>query len=178
MTGRHLFLVGYRGSGKSSVGRILAERMNRPFVDTDHWVELHSQRSIKELFEKEGEEAFRDWESLAIGSVCVPGSVSSIISLGGGAILRPGNRAMLKQHGQTVWLTAPATTLASRISRDEANRIRRPSLTGLGELDEVEKVLALREPLYREAADWTLNTEALELDEIADQIARWASLHP
>jgi shikimate kinase len=152
--------------------------MGRPFVDTDHWVELHSQRSIRELFEKEGEEAFRDWESRAIDSVCMPDTVPSIVSLGGGAILRPGNRAMLKQHGQTVWLTARATTLASRISRDEINRVRRPSLTGLGELAEVEKVLALREPLYREAADWTLNTEALKIDEIADQIAQWVSTHP
>ncbi len=85
---RHLFLVGYRGSGKTSVGRSLALRWNYPLIDSDAWIEREAGKSIREIFLDETESGFRDRESKALSSICAS-ELSTVISLGGGAVLRP-----------------------------------------------------------------------------------------
>ena len=171
MARNHLYLVGYRGSGKTTVGRFLAEELMLPFVDTDQAVENQSGRAIPELFTSLGEKGFRDLETFAIRSVSVQSP--SVISLGGGAILRPENREILKATGFTVWLQASAEQLAARLSEDEAQGKRRPSLTSLGTLGEIATVLKQREPLYRELSDLILQSATSSPIELAKQIAVW-----
>jgi shikimate kinase len=171
MASSHLFLIGYRGSGKSSVGRALSTVMDRPFVDTDASVEDRVGKSIAEIFLHDGETVFRDLESEAIASLKV--KLPSVVSLGGGAILRPANRQRLRELGRSVWLRASATCLADRIAADEARGNRRPSLTGVGVVEEIEHVLAEREPLYRDTCDWELETSGRDPTELARTIADW-----
>ncbi len=95
----HLYLIGYRGSGKSSVGREVASRMNREVVDSDDWLEKHAQLTIREIFDRFGEPHFRQLESDAIKEISMRAS-PVVVSLGGGAVLREANRLMLKRQ---VW---------------------------------------------------------------------------
>jgi shikimate kinase len=167
----HIFLIGYRGSGKTSVGKCLADRLRRPFVDTDLWIELHSQRSIPELFESDGEEAFRNWETTAIEQL--PEYPPMVVSLGGGSILRAENRELLRQNGTIIWLRAAPRVLAERIAVDASRGLLRPSLTGDDPIIEIEQVLASREPLYRSSCDWELETADRTPSELALAIADW-----
>jgi shikimate kinase len=164
----NLFLIGYRGTGKSTVGRRVAEQLGHPFFDTDVEIERRGGRSIAEIFADEGEGPFRALEAqvldqLSRGSNCV-------LALGGGAVLRPGNRAKLKARGRTAWLVARPETLWQRMLDDQASGQRRPNLTATGGLAEVVEVLARRLPVYRECADWVVDTEGRTPDDVAGQI--------
>lgn len=174
MARNHLYLIGYRGSGKTTVGRCAADKLKLPFVDTDELVEERSGQPIPELFATLGENSFRDLETSAIRSASI--REPSVISLGGGAILRSENRELLKTTGFTVWLQASAEQLAARLSEDEAQGKRRPSLTSLGTLGEIATVLKQREPLYRESSDLVLQTATSSPTELASQIAAWFQL--
>ncbi len=169
---RHIYLIGYRGCGKSSVGRKLAELLGTTSVDTDDIVEQMAGKTIREVFENDGEEAFRDMETKAIEFVS--GSPErQIISLGGGAILREENRRLIKQ-GLVVWLQASAETLAVRITRDKTSGGRRPQLTAESSmLAEVKTVLAKRYPLYAECAQLQIDTEERSTYRVARQIQHW-----
>lgn len=176
MPSSHLFLIGYRGCGKSTVGALLARRLGRPFLDTDAWIETHAGRKIAEIFAQDGEEAFRDLETQAIEQI--PDSPPLVVSLGGGAVLREGNRELLRRRGQCVWLNAQPADLAIRIRGDAARGAHRPSLTGRDPAEEIEQVLAQREPMYREASDLRVETGGRTPDELAQAIADWyASRH-
>ena len=164
---RLIFLIGYRGSGKTSVARILAERLGWDWLDADSVLETRHGRSIREIFATEGEEGFRDKEAALLGEFCR--SNRHVIATGGGVVLRPANRDKLKT-GFVVWLTADAATLWQRISRDAGTAERRPNLT-VGGLAEVEQLLREREPLYRECADLIVDTTGRTLEEIADKIS-------
>ncbi len=164
----NLFLIGYRGTGKSTVGRLVAERLGHSFHDTDVEIERRAGRSIAEIFAGEGEAAFRSLEAAVVdelsrGSQCV-------LALGGGAVMRPGNRAKLKARGRTVWLAAWPETLWQRMREDRATAERRPNLTAVGGLAEVIEVLARRLPVYRECADWVVDTEGRTPADVAVQI--------
>lgn len=164
----NLFLIGYRGTGKSTVGRRVAERLRETFYDTDAEIERRAGRSIAEIFAAEGETAFRALEAAMVDELSC-GS-RSVLALGGGVVLRPGNRAKLKNRGRTVWLVARPETLWQRILADEASGHHRPNLTASGGLNEVLEVLSRRLPVYRECADWVVDTEGRTVDEIAGQI--------
>lgn len=171
MPERHLLLIGYRGSGKTTIGRALATLLNRDLVDTDAWIVNYAQRSIPQIFEEDGEEAFRELESLAIEQL--PNSPPLVVSLGGGAVLRPENRERLKSLGWVVWLRAEPGILAERIARDETLGIRRPSLTGKNSITEIQQVLTAREPIYRALCDWELETAGRAASVLARDIAEW-----
>jgi shikimate kinase len=173
---QHLFLVGYRGSGKSSVGRILAEQLKLSLIDSDEQIERESGKPIREIFLEVGEEGFRDLESWAIEKIG-DYEFSTVVSLGGGAVLRPENRAVLHRTGRSVWLQASPEQLAARIAADQSTGDRRPALTSLAALDEIIKLLAMREPLYREVAEHVVSTDDRSPFEIADEIADWYRSH-
>src|ERR1700712_5221978 len=101
----NIVLIGYRGSGKSSIGRFLAERTCREFIDTDHVIVQQAGCTIREIFEREGETGFRSRESAAIQQACSRENI--VIAAGGGAILRPENVAALRTNGRILWLKAP-----------------------------------------------------------------------
>ena len=163
-------LIGYRGSGKSSVAGLLAEAIHRPWVDTDHLVEETTGRSIRQIFEDDGEDEFRRLEQVALAQAIQRGSI--VIAAGGGAILRDANRQAMKDAGPVVWLQASAKILADRIGQDDSTRQRRPSLTGQSVLDEVASVLAERLPLYAEAATVTIGTDGLRPEQVVEEIRK------
>ncbi|HEX4142144.1 MAG TPA: shikimate kinase [Pirellulales bacterium] len=164
----NLFLIGYRGTGKSTVGRRVAEQLGRPFFDSDVEIEHRQGRSIAEIFAGEGELRFRELEAAVLDELS-RGS-GSVLALGGGIVMRPGNRAKLKTRGRTAWLVARPATLWQRIVDDQATGHRRPNLTAAGGLAEVVEVLARRLPVYRECADWVVDTEGKTADDVAGEI--------
>lgn len=161
----NIVLIGYRGTGKSSVGKILAERLSRRLISTDAEVVRRAGLPIPEIVRQSGWERFRDLES----DVCrdLAGQDGLIIDTGGGAILRPQNVAALKTNGTLFWLTAEVATIAARIGGDS----QRPSLTGTKSfVEEIEDVLRERKPTYEAAADHVVGTDGRSLTDIADAI--------
>jgi shikimate kinase len=147
----HLYLTGYRGSGKTSVGKWLEGKLLRPVVDLDDRIEQAAGMSIREIFEREGEAGFRDRESAAL--LVVSQEEPSIVSLGGGAILREENRRIIASSGFCIWLKVDVDTVLSRLAQDTSTVERRPSLTTLPAREEVLTVLAAREPTYASVAN-------------------------
>src|SRR5215218_9277728 len=134
-----LVLVGPRGSGKSSAGRLLAESLGWRFVDAHEELQRRAGRTVREVFAAEGEAGFREREAALLAELCA--LEQAVIATGGGAVLRADNRARLREAGPVVWLTADVDTLWSRIDADAASAETRPALLGGGR-EEVERVVA------------------------------------
>jgi shikimate kinase len=166
----NLTLIGYRGTGKTTVARLLAARLGWQWFDADVELERQAGKTIKQIFAEGGEAAFRDWEERIVAELTAQSNV--VIALGGGAILRPQNRAAIKAGGKTAWLTAQASTLLARIEADATTAERRPNLTAAGGLAEIEQLLAAREPLYRDCADCIVATDGRSPESIAEEIVR------
>ncbi len=163
-----VILIGYRGTGKSTVGRLVASRLGWDFADADECLESAAGRSIAEVFAGEGEAGFREREAVILAQLCRRDRL--VIATGGGAVLRSANRALLRSAGFVAWLTASPETLWDRLRGDPASGRRRPNLTPAGGLDEVRTLLAARTPLYAELADFVCDTEALSPEAAADAI--------
>lgn len=170
-SGKNLILIGYRGSGKSAVGRLVAERSGRPFVDTDELIEHSAGRTIREIFESNGEAEFRRLERETIERVAA--LAGYVISVGGGAVLDAENRRALRAAGLCVWLTATPEELFRRIQGDSTSADRRPALTNASGWDELRQLLAEREPFYRELADCPIDTVGRTVDEAAAMIVEF-----
>jgi shikimate kinase len=150
---QRIFLIGYRGTGKSTVGQLLADRLGWSFADCDDHIEAAANCSIASIFANEGEAGFREREARVLRDL---GSRDRIVvATGGGVVLHPGNREYLSASGFVVWLTATPETVWARLQLDPTTAARRPSLTALGGLDEVRSLMAAREPLYRSTAHFT-----------------------
>ena len=145
-------LIGLPGSGKSSVGRQLARRLQLPFSDSDHVIEQQLGCSIREYFEREGEERFRDVEESVIDQLTQGGP--GVLSTGGGVILRQANRLRLRQHGQVVYLNSSPDVLFRRLRHD----VNRPLLQVADPLNRLRDMHTLRDPLYRETAHFVVDT--------------------
>jgi len=165
-----LFLVGPRGSGKSTVGRLLARRLGWGFVDADARLEERAGMTIREVFEREGEVGFRERESSALSELAELDA--HVIATGGGVVLRPENRERMARRGAIVYLTADVETLWRRTSGDASTAERRPALAGGGR-EEVERVVAAREAIYRSCAQLVAVTEGKTPEEVAGEIAGW-----
>lgn len=165
-TNSRVFLIGYRGSGKTAVAHLLAERLGWSWCDADAVLEERFGKTIRQIFADEGEPSFRDKETQVLIDLCTRQSI--VVATGGGVVLRPGNRDLLRT-GRVVWLTADAATLHRRIQADTTTAERRPSLAQ-GGLDEVREILAQREPLYSECAELTVDTSNQTLQEVTEFI--------
>jgi shikimate kinase len=150
-----IFLVGYRGAGKSTVARRLGERLGWDWLDADDFLEKKHGCSIREIFEAEGEAGFRDKESAALAELC--GRQRLVIATGGGVVLREANRELLRRNSAVIWLQTDAATILARLRADPASAERRPPLTEHDPLEEIETLLAAREPFYRQCADLTVD---------------------
>ena len=150
-----IFLIGYRATGKSTVARLLAERLGWNWVDADEMLEQRYGRTIRQVFAEEGEAGFRDKEAVILEELCRGKRL--VVATGGGVVLREENRKRLRAAGRIVWLTADVQTICERLQRDPTTGERRPNLT-VGGRAEVEDLLRVREPLYRACADLTVDT--------------------
>jgi shikimate kinase len=139
-------LVGLPGSGKSAVGRRLSQRLQCPFVDTDHLIEERIGCSIRDYFEREGEERFRDIEQQIIAELAQ--APSGVLSTGGGSVLREANRHQLHQHFHVIYLRSSPEDLFRRLRHD----VKRPLLQVEDPLGRLRELHGARDPLYRETA--------------------------
>ncbi len=161
-----IFLIGLRGSGKTTVARLLAGRLGWAWLDADEVMEARAGCSIRAVFAAEGEAGFRERESQVLAELAQRSR--HVIATGGGVVLREANRELLRR-GRVVWLTADADTLWSRVQTDGTTAERRPVLT-VGGREEVAELLRLREPLYRACADLVVSTVGRSSEEIAADI--------
>jgi shikimate kinase len=161
----NVVLIGYRGSGKTTVGPLLAERLGWTFVDTDDLIASDAGTSIADIFAAEGEAGFRKREARAIARAGQ--GKQQVIAVGGGAVTDADNAEQLRSAGTVVWLTAPPEVLWERIKQDEQTASARPDLTTVGGLEEVRTVLAEREAAYEAAADVRIDTAERSPDDVA-----------
>jgi shikimate kinase len=165
----NVVLIGFRGSGKSTVGRELAARMKAEFIDCDELIEKRTGVSIAELFEKQGESHFRTLESqLIIELAALDGKV---IATGGGAVLKYQNMQCFKRAGAKVYfLDVGAQTAFRRIQGDAENRSRRPALTPKDPFTEVREQIELRRSYYLNGADATVPVDERPVEGIVKEI--------
>ena len=168
----NIVLIGYRGVGKSTIGKQLAGRMGMDFVDTDELIMQRSGKTIREIFEQGGEPLFRDLESAVIDDLVE--TDNAVIAAGGGVVLRKANIEKLQANGRIVWLQAPAQVLWERISADTVTAANRPNLTSAGGLEEILRLLQIRAPLYASAADIALDVANMHPDQIVRYLAEMA----
>ncbi|MGY8768877.1 MAG: shikimate kinase [Pirellulales bacterium] len=164
----NIALIGYRGTGKSHVGRLLAERLGWVLFDTDAEIEAKAGFPISQIFAEQGESGFRDLEVSVIAKLTQKDQ--AILSLGGGAVLRDETRQAIQAGCTTIWLTATADTILKRISGDATSGDRRPRLTNQAPLQEIITLLELREPIYQECANLIIDTENCSPESIVDEI--------
>jgi len=167
----NLYLIGYRGSGKSTVAPLVADLLGWTFDDTDEQVELLAGCPIAQIFEEYGEASFREWETTVLQALANESNI--VVSTGGGCPLSKTNRGIMAVTGRVIWLRANADVLWSRISRDKKNEHQRPNLTVEGGLQEVKRVLDSRFAIYEACADYTVDVESLSPEQIAERIANW-----
>lgn len=148
----NLYLIGLMGAGKTTVGRQLARRLERRFVDSDHEIEARTGVRIPVIFEIEGEAGFRKRESQVIAELAAESSL--VVATGGGAVLNPDNRTHLKQSGLVVYLCVPPHILFERTRHDQ----NRPLLKVADPLGKLRELYAQRDPIYREVADITIES--------------------
>ena len=163
MRNQRLILTGMMGAGKSTVGRLVAQRTGRPFVDTDELVEQATGRSIPELFDAEGEESFRTREAEALREAL--GRKQAVVAVGGGAVLREDNRRVMRAGGEVVWLTADPRVLAERVGAESG----RPLIAGSDVETRLAGLQLARQSAYLDC-DRRIETAGLTPDEVADAV--------
>ncbi|HOW05130.1 shikimate dehydrogenase [Methanospirillum hungatei] len=162
MAKRRIVLIGYRGTGKSSIGKALSRMTGQGYLDTDQLIEDATGKKISQIFESEGEAGFREIEQHVIARIP---SGAGIISTGGGAVIRPVNVRMLRMNSLVILLNSSPEVIYNRIHASD-----RPSLTGLPLREEIEQVLKERMPIYRSVADIVIDTSTTTPEEAARQI--------
>lgn len=169
---KNIYLVGYRGTGKSTIGPLLAERLDRAFLDLDEAIEQREGKTIAEIFALLGEPAFRTLEEKVLTEI--GNQLGMVVACGGGAVLRERNRQTL-ERGWVVWLRAEPERIHQRLLSDATTSSRRPSLTNRDALEEIRVLVAERQRFYEEAADWSISTDHRTPEDLAADIARqWA----
>jgi shikimate kinase len=167
----NIVLIGFMGSGKSSVARLVASKLGHRFVDTDRLVTNAVGSTIKEIFEQQGENFFRDREAEALRSL--QGRSNIVLATGGGIVTRRENIPLLQKLGFVVWLKTSAGVIFERVSRTR----KRPLLMTENPRETIAILLAQRTPLYGETAHHTIDTSALSHEEVAEMIISEADRH-
>lgn len=169
----NIILVGFMGSGKSTVGRELHHRLGYPWVDMDHELERRAGKSVAAIFAENGELVFRQQETGLLREMADDRGTHRIISTGGGVVVNRENRALLRELGFVVWLAAPCEVIMERVSRNRD----RPLLHTDNPAARVAELMALREPWYRDASHMKIDTAGLDSGEIATGILESARYH-
>ena len=160
----NVVLVGFMGSGKSSVGREIAGRCELRFLDTDSIIRRKYRKSISDIFASFGEPAFRDEENRVLGDLQNARRV--VLATGGGIVLQTRNHGLLRSLGVVIWLTASEEVIWERVSRNQS----RPLLQTANPRATIRNLMSARYPLYRSVADITLETSGLTHQEVADRL--------
>ncbi len=166
MKKNNLILIGYMGCGKTSVGSCLARTGHRSFLDTDKLIEEKSGISINQIFEKQGEEAFRDMETDCLKELLEKKTEATVISVGGGLPLREKNRGLLSRLGKVIYLRARPETIYERVKTDTT----RPLLKTPDPEKRIREMLKNREPYYRDAAEVVIEVDNKSIKELIEEI--------
>lgn len=170
-----IVLIGFRTVGKTSIGKILAERLNWEFLDLDEEIQKRTEKSIKEIVEEKGWEGFRSLEKELLREIL--NTKKRVIALGGGSILHKDEMLELKKKSFIVWLYADKETILKRMKEDFRTLSQRPPLTNFSTLEEeVEKLLKEREKLYNYFSHVKINTSQKNISEIVEEILATLSL--
>jgi shikimate kinase len=167
-TPARLLLVGMMGAGKTTIGRMVADRLGWPYFDSDAEVEAKTGRTVPEIFAADGEQAFRALETEVLRGALQQDHV--VVSVAGGVVLDPANRALLRKSGTVVWLRARVSTLARRVG-DGAGR----PLLGDDPSAALEDLWEVRRPLYAEVADTVIDVDAERPEEISGRLVEMMS---
>lgn len=168
----NFFFIGLMGSGKTTIGRALARKLNRQFIDSDHEIEKRTGVTIPTIFEIEGEHGFREREAEVIADLVTYRGL--ILATGGGAVLNADNRRLLKEKGTVVYLRAPVEELFARTSRDR----NRPLLQTSDPLGRLRELYSQRDPLYRETAHLIIDTNRQSVQQLVSDIeSRLQEMH-
>jgi len=162
----NIVLIGMRGSGKTTIGKLLAKRLGKQFIEMDELIVQKVGHSIPEIVNRYGWEKFRDVEQEITREVARWDNV--VNATGGGVVTREENIRQLKKKGKLVWLKANTDTLLRRVGNDQS----RPSLTGKSQREDMEAVLADRSPIYEQVADFIIDTEDKMPEEVAEIITK------
>jgi shikimate kinase len=163
---QRVFLIGPMGAGKTTIGRLLAQNLKLEFIDSDHEIEERTGADIAWIFDVEGESGFREREQKVIAEITLRDGV--LIATGGGVVLRPENRLALAGRGTVIYLHATVAQQAARTTRDK----QRPLLQTADPVGTLRDLMAVRDPLYREIADYVVDTESQGARTVALQIVR------
>jgi shikimate kinase len=166
----NIVLIGFMGSGKTTVGRELQVRLGYPLVDMDQVIEHRAGKPITAIFADEGEPIFRDRETELLRELNAPEAPRRIISTGGGVVVREENRNLLRDLGYVVWLQAPADVILERTGKNRS----RPLLQTEDPAEVIQRLMETRRPLYQETAHLKLDTAGLTSDEVATGILECA----
>jgi shikimate dehydrogenase len=166
----NIYLTGFMASGKTTVGKALAERLHKSFIDTDEEIVRDNECSIADIFEREGEEAFRQMESELIEKLSIyeEQGISFVVSLGGGAIKSEKNIEFMKKSGTVILLYSNPEITYERTKDDE----NRPLLKNRHSVEGIKELMDERAPLYEKAKDFTVNTDSGDIPAIVDEIMK------
>ena len=170
-----IVLIGYRCTGKTAVGKRIAERLGLPFYDTDELIQGQSGKTVREIVDEGGWDAFRAAEKEIIKQL--PTAGDAVIAAGGGAPMDAENREVLRRTGTCIWLIADERTIVERMQNDHASAAQRPPLSDDGLEKETAKILEAREPVYQEAADCIVDTAHKGIDAVVDEVCAALDRH-
>ena len=170
MTIKNIIIVGITGVGKTTIGKFLADKLNKKFIDLDKYIEISCGVDIPTIFELEGELGFRDRETIALSQV-IHESSDYVLSLGGGCVVRAENRQIITRNNNlVVQLMADIDILVERLSRSPN---KRPLLTNQNLSQKIESLYAFRREFYESVSDITINTTHLKPHQVIEQVERF-----
>lgn len=166
----NIYLIGFRCTGKTTVGKIIADRLKMKFIDADDELVKQQGIPISEIVEKHGWAYFREKESDVLRQISEKSD--QVVATGGGVILDKDNVAIMKRSGTVIWLKARPETVKQRIVKDQKTADSRPSLTEKGLLEEIEETIKARDPHYMEAMDFCVDTDDVTIEEVVEEIMK------